>query len=375
MEGRASLPMSPVDEPIEDGLIALKGPRSRRIASNVSLPRAEEPAGQRGSQPRVSRSARTRAAMAWAPKEIIFPQATPTILRKRRRAASSRSGAGKHWQTFLHDRADRMRDELVEKEGELHEKHEAELYHVERIIASRHAGSQLLVKWRDYPEDESTWELRSSFSHPDELRIIAEFEASPSSAAAADHAEKQQGQRDTNRLSQQHDSRGDSLLSARRNAGAAAFGASPRAIEIASLLMEPQHHRPEPLAAPGQEPCSFDGASPNTSLVADLLSRSLHQESDTSHGEAQEEEIRRETALEEQGDSLENGSVSLSQSSTSTEEMEAEAVDARSTVEGTLDLAMPCPLCRKDIMHAAADLDGILACFPCMRSHVMYQGE
>jgi hypothetical protein len=364
MEGRASLPMSPVGEPTGDVLVA-KGLWSRQTARCRPAVSPPPPAGRRSSPPRrVSRSARNRAAMAWAPQEIIFPEATPTILRKRRRAPSSRSGVGKHWKTFLHDRADRMRDELAEQETKLPEKHEFELYHVERIIASRHTGTQLLVKWRGYPEDESTWELRSSFSQPDELRIIAEFEAPPSSAATADLAGKQQSQENTNRS--QHGSSGDRSLVATRTAGAAVFGASPRAIEMASLLMQPQQHRAEPLAELGQEPC-FDGASPNTSLAADLLSRSLQQESDASHGEVQQDGV--------QGDSLENRSVSFSQSSTSTEEMEAEAVHARSTVEGTLDLAMPCPLCQRDIRHAAADLDGTLACFPCMRAHVMYQGE
>ena len=303
--------------------------------------------------PRLSRAARSCAAMAWAPKEIVCPDAVPTILRKRRRAPSSRGGAGKHWQAFLHGRADKRRDELSEKQAR------GELYHVERIVASRHDGTQLLVKWLGYSEDESTWELRSSFSEPDELRKIAEYEASLPRPAAA-----------TQRTQSQHrDLSADLSLAANRSEGAAAaFGASPRAMEMASLLMEPQHHRPEPLAGPGEEQCRFDAFSPNTSLAADLLSRSLH------HSGAPQG-ILRGAGAEGQGDSLENEPVSLSQSSASTEEMEAEAVHARPTTEGALDLAMPCPLCRRDIKHAAADLDGIVACFPCMRAHVMYQGE
>ena len=362
MVPRVSLPMSPIGEPVHPE--AVKGSFARLAVStaapvvpvlgpNDRVVMLSPPSSRPTSPPRLSRAARSCAAMAWAPKEIVFPDPTPTILRKRRRAPSSRGGAGQHWQTFLHRRADKRRDELIEKQAG------GQLYHVERIVGSRHDGTELLVKWLGYSEDESTWELRSSFSEPDELRKIAAYEASRSRSAAV-----------RQRTQSQHpdSSSGLSLTASLTEGAAAAFGASPRAMEIASLLMEPQHHRPEPVTAPSEAQCTFDAFSPNTSLAADLLSRSLH------HSGAPKES-QRGAGPEEQDESLENEQVSFSQSSASTEVTEADAVHARPTTEGTLDLAMPCPLCRSDIKHAAADLDGILACFPCMRAHVMYQGE
>eukprot|EP01046_Picozoa_sp_COSAG06_P096779 COSAG06_NODE_42893_length_377_cov_0.920863_1_plen_68_part_01 len=68
--------------------------------------------------------------MGWAPKEIIFPEGMPTILRKRPRGQPSKQGgAGKDWKEFLHGRVDKRRRELIESQGA------DELYYVERIIA------------------------------------------------------------------------------------------------------------------------------------------------------------------------------------------------------------------------------------------------
>lgn len=434
-----------------------------------------------------NRSARSEAAMGWAPKEIIFPEGMPTILRKRPRGQPSKQGgAGKDWKEFLHGRVDKRRRELIESQGA------DELYYVERIIASRRAGTELLVKWVGYSQEESTWELRSTLSSPGELTLVAEYDAMhPQAAAAAVIAEtsdrlpwsdkesqllsrlvEQEGEGSWQQKSshfptkrtaralqhqwhrigaqfQQHSAAesaggagGHSLTASSSSSsshgastepspggGEAIFGASPRTMEMASMLIQRPHqqqHHQQPAAAStadvgaiagddGQQQGddgSTDAASPNTSLAADLLSRSLlHQESDDSFGGQAAGQAagaagaaaassfssamssagrpRRSESLErstdshpyaaqqrEQEQAAEDApALSLSQSSTSTEEMDEDAVDARATIAGTLDLAMPCPLCRRDIMHAAADLDGTLACFPCMETHVTHNGK
>jgi len=136
-------------------------------------------------------------------------------------------------------------------------------------------------------------------------------------------------------------------------------------------------------------------ASPDATLAADLLSQfetSHEQETSQQHTLSQSEQpaaawrdpgldhhplhdpVSR-TASSGSDDSVQ-GAVSLSQDSSTTDEMEPPAVvQARATVGGTLDLAMPCPLCRESIVHASADIDGVLACYPCMETHVAHNGE
>ena len=239
------------------------------------------PPGSTLGNGRAAKLSRSRQAMRWAPRDITFPDAAPTILRKRQRVAC----AAQDWTSFLHARADKRKEELEEAQGA------DELYYVERILESRKIGSELLVKWKGYDEADSTWELRTSLAtEPGVNRLIAEFDVkhvgafqqasapvakrspakrqrSPAAATARQLDHRNQGARLGELLSADAavasgtDHRGWALapqFPGESPGGVSRWGASPRTMDAASMLIQgdpaQQQQQQQPQPQPQQQP-------------------------------------------------------------------------------------------------------------------------